>query len=192
MNLSYHVIIWIERSWKFHNFTKNAVIFMKILLGMTFSIFSKYTRCHVCCCYFHCLIDYSKLCMLPNVELDSIRIAILRTLYTWRSVHFALGSLLTPAFNNTFIHCCNVVEVIYVDRSLSVHFDKNRFLNWFGILKLIWNRTFGKNGSQPHGCEMLTRIPGIQFVCVNATGPESCSAYMSSCQRQTPMTRWYL
>ena len=93
---------------------------------------------------------------------------------------------------HSFNHCCNVVEVIYVDRSLSVHFDKNRFLNWFGILKLIWNRTFGKNGSQPHGCEMLTRIPGIQFVCLNATGPEACSANMSSCQSQTQMTRWYM
>ena len=75
--------------------------------------------------------------MLPNVELNSIHIAILRTVYTWRSVHFALGSLLTHAFINSFIHSCNVVEVIYVDRSFPVHFDKNRFLNWFEIGLLV-------------------------------------------------------
>ena len=126
--------------------------------------------------------------MLPNGELNSIRIAVLGTVaYVLEGLYILSwpGSMLTHAFINSFIHCFNMIGVIYVDRSLSVHFDKNRFLNWFGILKVIWNRTSGKNGTQPHRYGILTRIPGIQFVCLNATGSEACSAYTSSCQRQT-------
>ena len=39
------------------------------------------------------------------------------------------GSILNHAFINSFIHCFDMIGVIYVDRSLSVHFDKNWFLN---------------------------------------------------------------
>ena len=39
------------------------------------------------------------------------------------------GSILTHAFIYSFIHCFNMIGVIYADRSLSVHFDKNWFLN---------------------------------------------------------------
>jgi len=157
-------------SWKFYwvwplIYSKNipevmfvAVIFIALLITL---------NCPCCPC---------------NVELNLIRIAVLGTVYTCRSWP---GNILTHAFINLFIHCFNMIGVIYVDGSLSVHFDKNRFLNWFGILKVIWNRTSGKNGTQPHRYGILTRIPGIQFVCLNATGSEACSAYMSSCQRQT-------
>ena len=63
---------------------------------------------------------------------NSICIAVLGTVaYVLEGLYILSwpGSMLTHAFINSFIHCFNMIGVIYVDRSLSVHFDKNRFLN---------------------------------------------------------------
>ena len=84
-------------------------------------------------------------------------------------LHFVLNSLLTHAFMNSFIHSFNVVGIIYVNRSLSVILMKiGSSKDCSGILKLIWNRTSGKNGSQHYGYGIFTRISGKQFVCLNA------------------------
>ena len=85
------------------------------------STFYKYTRCHICSCHLHCIIallitlDYPCSLILNS---GSIYIAVLGTVY----------------FLKVMLYCCNVVwvinvDVINVDRLLSVHFDDIRFSN---------------------------------------------------------------